>query len=108
MPEYTAATLVAMTVAAVVDLRILRTRLLTQSTFWLSIGIMFFFQIFVDGWLTKLSSPIVIYAAEHASGIRVFFDSPIEDFGFGFALILGVCSVWDALAARERRRGGHP
>ncbi|MBM3683936.1 MAG: lycopene cyclase domain-containing protein [Actinobacteria bacterium] len=108
MPEYTLATLGAMLVAVVVDLRVLRTRLLTQRTFLLSLGIMFFFQIFVDGWLTKLSSPIVIYAAEHASGIRVFFDSPIEDFGFGFALILGVCSVWDALAARDARRGGRP
>lgn len=105
MPEYTAATLLAITVAVVVDLRVLRTRLLAQSTFWMSLGIMFFFQVFVDGWLTKLSSPIVIYAAEHASGIRVFFDSPIEDFGFGFALILGVCSVWDTLAARSQPRG---
>ena len=38
------------------------------------------FQILVDGWLTKLSAPIVIYDDRHTSGIRFPFDIPIEDF----------------------------
>ena len=102
MPEYTALTVLGVAVAVAVDVAVLRTRLVTSKAFWVSLAIMWFFQIFVDGWLTKLSAPIVLYAPEHFSGIRVFFDSPIEDFGFGFALILLTLSVWEALG---RRRG---
>ena len=104
MPEYTVMTVVAMVVVVVLDLRVLRTRLVRASTFWISLGIMWFFQIFVDGWLTKLSSPIVRYHPDQFSGIRLFFDSPIEDFGFGFAMILLTLSTWDALGARRSAR----
>ena len=30
----------------------------------------------VDGWLTKLSAPIVIYDDSHTSGVRFPFDIP--------------------------------
>ena len=46
-----------------------------------------FFQVLVDGWLTKLSAPIVLYAPEHFLGVRIPFDIPIEDFAFGFAMV---------------------
>jgi lycopene cyclase domain-containing protein len=101
--EYTALTIVAIGVVVAVDLVALRTRLLVRRTFWIALGIMWFFQIFVDGWLTKLSAPIVLYDPEQFSGIRLFFDSPLEDFGFGFALILLTLSIWEALGRRERR-----
>lgn len=104
MPEYTVATVLAVVVVVALDLWGLRTRLVTTSTFWISLAIMWFFQIFVDGWLTKLSSPIVLYEPDRFSGVRVFFDSPIEDFGFGFALILLTLSVWEALGRRDRGR----
>jgi lycopene cyclase domain-containing protein len=101
MPEYTVATALAVVVVVVLDLAVLRTRLLRTANFWISLGIMWFFQIFVDGWLTKLSAPIVRYDPDQFSGIRLFFDSPLEDFGFGFALILLTLSVWDVLARRS-------
>ena len=104
MPEYTVLTVLGMAAAAAVDLRVLRTRLLGTSTFWMSLGIMWFFQIFVDGWLTKLSSPIVRYDPDQFSGIRLFFDSPVEDFGFGFAMILLTLSTWQWLGARRDDR----
>jgi lycopene cyclase domain-containing protein len=103
MPEYTVCTLLAVVVVVALDLRVLRTRLVRTGTFWISLGIMWSFQIFVDGWLTKLTSPIVRYHPDHFSGIRLFFDSPIEDFGFGFAMILLTLSTWDALGARSAR-----
>lgn len=102
VPEYTVLTVLGVVAVLAVDVVVLRTRLVATKAFWVSLAIMWFFQIFVDGWLTKLSAPIVLYAPEHFSGIRVFFDSPIEDFGFGFALILSTLSVWEALG----RRGG--
>jgi lycopene cyclase domain-containing protein len=102
VPEYTVLTVLGVGAAAAVDLRVLRTRLLATSTFWISLGIMWFFQIFVDGWLTKLSSPIVRYDPDRFSGIRLFFDSPVEDFGFGFAMILLTLSTWQWLGARDQ------
>jgi lycopene cyclase domain-containing protein len=104
VPEYTVLTAVAVVVVLALDLWLLRTRLVRTGTFWISLAIMWSFQVFVDGWLTKLSSPIVRYDPDHASGVRVFFDSPIEDFGFGFALILLTLAVWDALGRRARPR----
>lgn len=102
MPEYTVATALAMALVVAIDLAVARTRLLHTSTFWITLAITWSFQVFVDGWLTDLSSPIVRYDPDHFSGVRVFFDSPIEDFGFGFALILSTLSVWEVLG----RRGG--
>ena len=56
------------------------------------------FQIPVDGWLTKLTAPIVLYDDRHTTGIRFPFDIPIEDFLFGFALVTATLLLW------ERRR----
>ena len=53
------------------------------------------FQILVDGWLTKLTAPIVIYDDRHTSGVRFPFDIPIEDFLFGFALVTAVLLLWE-------------
>ena len=52
------------------------------------------FQIPVDGWLTKLSSPIVIYDDSHTSGVRFPFDIPVEDFLFGWAMVTAVLLLW--------------
>jgi lycopene cyclase domain-containing protein len=59
------------------------------------------FQILVDGWLTKLSGPIVIYDDRQTIGIRFPFDIPFEDFFFGFALVTAVLLLWE-------RRGHRP
>ena len=45
----------------------------------------------------RASDTIVIYNEADFSGVRVFFNSPIKDFGFGFALILLTLSVWTRL-----------
>jgi lycopene cyclase domain-containing protein len=101
MGEYTLLTLVAMVVVVVLDLVVVRTRVLTTLGFWLSYAIMAAFQIPVDGWLTRLDAPIVRYADAEFSGIRVFFDSPVEDFGFGFAMIVATLMTWSALGRRS-------
>ena len=53
------------------------------------------FQVPVDGWLTKLSAPIVIYDDSQTSGFRFPFDIPVEDFLFGFALVTAVLLLWE-------------
>ncbi|WP_269451913.1 hypothetical protein [Tessaracoccus coleopterorum] len=61
MPEYTAATLLAMAVVVLVELLLARTGIFRTAQYWLALAIMFAFQVLVDGWLTKLSAPIVSY-----------------------------------------------
>jgi lycopene cyclase domain-containing protein len=65
----------------------------------------FAFMIPVDGWLTKLSAPVVIYDDTHTSGIRFPFDIPVEDFLFGFALVTAVLLLWERQRLRRRTEG---
>ena len=69
--------------------------------------IIFAFQIPVDGWLTKLSAPIVIYNPDEILGLRAPWDIPIEDFGFGFAMVTLAILLWRRwLDRRPASRGG--
>ena len=63
-------------------------------------AIVFAFMIPVDGWLTKLSAPIVIYRSGDTSGLRPVWDIPLEEFAYAFALLTLVILVWDR-AGRE-------
>jgi lycopene cyclase domain-containing protein len=88
------AVLSALAVAAL-ELTVLRTGLFRRPAYWLSMLIVTGFQILTDGWLTKLSAPIVVYDDRQTSGIRFPFDIPIEDFLFGFALVTAVLLLWE-------------
>ncbi len=99
--EYTIASVVAVIVVVAVELLWLRTGIFATATYWIAYGIVVFFQILVDGWLTKLSSPIVLYNPDKFSGWRVFFDSPVEDFLFGFALITLPIMLWEWAGQRR-------
>jgi lycopene cyclase domain-containing protein len=101
MPEYTLATLVAVVVVVAVELLWARTGIFTSLQYWLAMAIVFFFQVLVDGWLTRLDDPVVRYAPEHFLGVRFPFDIPIEDFGFGFALVTAVIIGWRVAGRRE-------
>ena len=103
MNEYTLASVVAVIAVVVVELTWLRTGIFATATYWISYGIIVFFQVLVDGWLTKLSAPIVLYNREHFSGWRVPFDIPVEDFLFGFALVTLPIMLWERAG---RRRAG--
>ena len=103
MPEYTVGTLLAMLVVVLAELLWARTGIFRKAQYWLALGIMFAFQVVVDGWLTKLSDPIVSYHPEQFSQLRFPWDIPIEDFGFGFALITAGVILWEVLGRRELR-----
>ena len=98
---YTLPAVVAVTVVVALELAVFRTGLFRRPAYWLSMLIVVGFQIPVDGWLTKLSSPIVIYQEKQTSGLRFPFDIPVEDFLFGFALVTAVLLLWER--QRERR-----
>ncbi len=97
MPAYTVLAVAITVVAVLVDRYVLRTRVLGRRDVWLSLAIVGFFQIFVDGWLTRARDTIVSYDEAHTSGVRVFFNTPVEDFGFGFGLVVLTLSVWERL-----------
>jgi lycopene cyclase domain-containing protein len=78
-------------VAVILDLFILRTKLLTQGRFWFAWAILVFFQILTNGWLTGRG--IVQYDPEMILGVRIAF-APVEDLAFGFALIVVTLAVW--------------
>lgn len=101
MPEYTLWTLLTVIAVIAVEVFWLKTAIFTQLRYWLSMAIIFFFQILVDGWLTKLSNPIVIYNPANMTGLRWPFDIPIEDFGFGFAMVTLTLMVWIHLKSKS-------
>lgn len=89
--NYTALTLTAIALTAVVDMKILKTRLLTRKVFWTSYAIIVFFQLITNWWLT--SNNIVMYSEDFILGPRIAA-APIEDLGFGFALVTNVMALW--------------
>ncbi len=99
--EYTILAVLAAVAVVVVELRWLRTGIFRRPSYWVAMAIIFFFQILVDGWLTKLSAPIVIYNPDENTGWRFPWDIPVEDFVYGFALITLVLILWDRAGAAD-------
>ena len=94
MPGYTLLTVVAVAGVVAYELGRARTGLFRQGSFWLAMAIVWGFQILVDGWLTKLSAPIVIYDEDQIIGLRVPWDIPVEDYLFGFSMITLTVMLW--------------
>ena len=95
MPEYSAAVVVALVLVVLLEVLWLRTGLLRRLSYWLTMAVVLAFQVPVDGWLTKLSAPVVVYDPEHVTGWRGPWDIPVEDFVFGFALLTLVLLLWE-------------
>jgi lycopene cyclase domain-containing protein len=103
LPEYTILTIIGVIAVVLVELFLVRSGIFRKPAYWIALAICLGFQIPVDGYLTKLSNPIVIYTPGTNSGIRFPWDIPIEDFGFGFAMLTTVIMVWQALKNRRAR-----
>ncbi len=103
--SYTTAALLAVSLTVVLDLLVLRTRLLTRKVFWAAYGIIVFFQLITNGVLTGRG--IVFYDADAITGSssttgqapqllgdgRIVF-APFEDLLFGFALVVQTLAWW--------------
>ena len=94
IPEYTVMTVAGIVLVIVLEGVVFRSGIFRRAQYWIALAICLAFQCLVDGWLTKLSAPIVVYNPDMFSGIRFPFDIPIEDFGFGFAMITAVLMLW--------------
>jgi len=95
---YTLSSLAASGLVVGLELLILRTGLLRRLTYWIALGIILFFQVIVDGWLTKLTAPIVRYAPGHLAGVRLPWDIPVEDYLFGWAMCTLALLLWERQA----------
>ena len=101
MPIYPTLSIVAALVVLGLERWWFRSGLLRQPAYWISMAICGGFMILVDGWLTKLSAPIVVYRPDDTSGIRPIWDIPLEEYVYAFALLTLVMLTWDRLGARE-------
>ncbi|MEI6406968.1 MAG: lycopene cyclase domain-containing protein [Actinomycetes bacterium] len=89
--SYTQIAVMAVLAAVCFDRLILKTSLITRKAFWTSYAIILPFQLLTNWWLTSRS--IVQYKSSTIVGWRIA-SAPVEDLFFGFALILGVLSLW--------------
>lgn len=102
MPEYTVLAVLSVVAVVAAELFWFRSGIFRRAQFWVAYGIILFFEVLVDGWLTKLSAPIVVYDADQFTGWRFPWDIPVEDYLFGFSLIVLVLILWD------RQKAGRP
>jgi len=98
MPIYPVLGVSAAVVVVALELIHFRSGIFRSRNYWLSMVIVVGFMIVVDGWLTKLSAPIVIYNDANTSGIRPVWDILIEEYAYAFALLTMVILLWDRSA----------
>ncbi len=106
VPEYTLLTVIAVIGTVALEIFVLRTGIFRTAQYWVTMLIVFAFQIPVDGWLTKLRDPIVIYNPSEMIGIRAPWDIPVEDFGFGFAMVTLTILGWRRMLDRRAKMHG--
>ena len=97
---YTQIALLAVFIAAFLDLEVLQTKLLKRKVFWTSYAIILPFQLLTNWWLT--SREIVRYSEDTILGLRIA-SAPLEDLFFGFALILSVMATWVYLGRKANK-----
>ncbi|MFC0626453.1 lycopene cyclase domain-containing protein [Kribbella deserti] len=101
---YTVPAIAAVVLVVLLERYVLRTGLFRKASYWISMAIVLGFQVPVDGWLTKLDAPIVLYAPDHITGVRFPWDIPIEDFAFGYAMVTAALLAWE----KQRRPNDDP
>jgi len=113
--SYTQIAVLAVVLVAILDLLVVRTRLLGRRLFWVSYAIIVFFQLLTNGLFTGLG--IVLYDGNAIIGSdspatgrppfigdgRLVF-APVEDLLFGFALVLLTLVTWVWLGRRGVQR----
>lgn len=89
--EYTAASAAGVVLTILLELLVLRTGLFRDPRYWLALAIVAAFQLLVNGVLT--CPPIVSYNPAEILGPRIAC-APIEDLGFGFAMVTTTIALW--------------
>ena len=89
--SYTALASIGVAFALLLDLVVLRTRVVTRRVFWTAYAIVVVFQLLTNGWLT--GRDIVRYDDDAILGTRLVY-APVEDLLFGFSLVVQTLAWW--------------
>ena len=100
--SYTELALLSIVLVAIIDLFLLRARVLLRKSFWIAYFIILFFQLLTNWWLT--SREILSYDSESIIGLRIA-SAPVEDLFFGFSMITLTISLWIYWGKRGIQRG---
>ena len=98
--EYTLASATGIALAVLLELLVLRTGLFRDPRYWVALAIIVAFQLLVNGVLT--CPPIVSYDPAEILGPRIVC-APVEDLGFGFAMVTTTIALWRRAAGEGRR-----
>ncbi len=82
----------AMFITLVLDMYILKTKVVTRRVFWIFLAVMYFFKLLMNGYLTW--RPIVIYNPDHFMNLRIG-TIPAEDFIYAFTLVALPVIFWE-------------
>lgn len=102
---YTQLAFLSVALVVLVDLYVLRTRMVTRKAFWVSYAIVVFFQFITNGMFTgfgivKYDGNAIVGSTSPVEGPPPFIGdgrisfAPFEDVLFGFALILLSLALW--------------
>ena len=106
---YTTIAVVAVLAAVALDRWGAGTRLTATRDWWAAYGIIVFFQLLTNGWLTGRRivryDPDAILGTDQvpAFGEGRLVYAPVEDLAFGFALVLSSCVAWVWLGRRRAK-----
>jgi lycopene cyclase domain-containing protein len=103
IPEYTVASACGVVLTILLEVLVLRTGLFRDPRYWVALAIVAAFQLLVNGVLT--CPPIVSYDPDQILGPRIVC-APIEDLGFGFAMVTTTIALWRRAGVRAPGGGG--
>ena len=95
MPAYPLFSLLAALAVVALELLWLRTSIFRRPAYWIAMVIVFAFMIPVDGWMSKIPDPIVVYHPAVLSGVRFPIDIPLEEFVYAFAMVTLALVLWE-------------
>ena len=111
---YTEIGILAVSIAILLDLIVLKTKIITKAVWWIAYAIVVSFQFLTNGTLTGFA--IVQYDPKFTIGNnlypstppmfgdgRIFF-APAEDLMFGFSLCLSSVAIWIYLGRKGVQR----
>lgn len=102
MPIYPLLAVAALGAVIVLELLLFRSGIFCRRSYWIAMAIIIGFMIVIDGWLTKLSAPIVIYDDTDTSGLRPVWDILLEEYAYAVALVTVVILLWDRQRPPDR------
>ncbi len=88
---YTELAILSVVLVILIDLFILRTKLVIRKGYWTAYAIILFFQLITNWWLT--SRNILSYSEEAIVGWRIA-SAPAEDLLFGFSMVTLTMALW--------------